>query len=39
MGQEPLCPACAEISDARIIVGKRVTVIGTLRPDIVLYDE
>ncbi|KAK3370951.1 DHS-like NAD/FAD-binding domain-containing protein [Lasiosphaeria ovina] len=38
-GQEPLCPGCAEISDARTAAGKRATAIGTLRPDIVLYDE
>ncbi|KAK3318208.1 DHS-like NAD/FAD-binding domain-containing protein [Apodospora peruviana] len=38
-GQEPPCPSCAEISEARTAAGKRATAIGTLRPDIVLYDE
>ncbi|KAK4095786.1 DHS-like NAD/FAD-binding domain-containing protein [Parathielavia hyrcaniae] len=38
-GLEPLCPGCAKISDARTARGKRATAIGTLRPDIVLYDE
>jgi len=27
------------MSDARMAAGKRATAIGTLRPDIVLYDE
>ncbi|KAK0716032.1 hypothetical protein B0H67DRAFT_490822, partial [Lasiosphaeris hirsuta] len=36
---ELLCPGYAEISDARTAVGKRVTVIKTLRPGIVLYDN
>ncbi|KAK0655313.1 DHS-like NAD/FAD-binding domain-containing protein [Cercophora newfieldiana] len=38
-GQEPPCPGCAELSEARTAAGKRATAIGTLRPDIVLYDE
>lgn len=38
-GQEPLCPGCTKISGARTATGKRATAIGTLRPDIVLYDE
>ncbi|KAK3377681.1 DHS-like NAD/FAD-binding domain-containing protein [Podospora didyma] len=39
LGQEPLCPGCAEVSAARAALRKRATAIGTLRPDIVLYDE
>ncbi|KAK4243067.1 DHS-like NAD/FAD-binding domain-containing protein [Corynascus novoguineensis] len=35
----PPCPRYTKISDERKEKGKRVTVIGKLRPDIVLYDE
>ncbi|KAF6810550.1 hypothetical protein CPLU01_15280 [Colletotrichum plurivorum] len=38
-GREPLCPGCAEVSETRVTSGKRATAVGTLRPDIVLYDE
>jgi len=38
-GQEPPCPRCIDISDARTVKGLRATSIGALRPDIVLYDE
>ena len=36
---EPACPGCAERSNARVTGGKRKTAVGSLRPDIVLYDE
>ncbi|KAK2035818.1 DHS-like NAD/FAD-binding domain-containing protein [Colletotrichum somersetense] len=38
-GNEPRCPSCAKASADRAAKGKRATAIGTLRPDIVLYDE
>ncbi|KAL2168374.1 hypothetical protein VTG60DRAFT_7353 [Thermothelomyces hinnuleus] len=34
-----LSAGCTKISDDRKAEGKRATAIGTLRPDIVLYDE
>ncbi|KAK4243122.1 DHS-like NAD/FAD-binding domain-containing protein [Corynascus novoguineensis] len=38
-GPGPPCPGYTKISDDRKAKGKRVTAIGKLRPDIVLYDE
>jgi len=38
-GQEPPCPRCIDISDARTVKGFPATSIGPLRPDILLYDE
>ncbi|KAK4243266.1 DHS-like NAD/FAD-binding domain-containing protein [Corynascus novoguineensis] len=38
-GPEPPCPGCTKISDDKKAKRKRVTAIGKLRPDIVLYDE
>ncbi|KAI9783491.1 MAG: hypothetical protein M1835_003790 [Candelina submexicana] len=38
-GEAPSCPACVSKSGERQNRGKRGTVIGTLRPNIVLYGE
>ncbi|KAK0709014.1 DHS-like NAD/FAD-binding domain-containing protein [Lasiosphaeria miniovina] len=38
-GQGPPCPGYANISDAKTTAKKRTTTIGTLRPDVVPYDE
>ncbi len=38
-GLEPPCPGCTKISNDKKAGGKRVTAIGRLRPDIVLFDE
>ncbi|KAI9296965.1 DHS-like NAD/FAD-binding domain-containing protein [Neoconidiobolus thromboides FSU 785] len=38
-GQPPVCPTCENISKDRIERGKRTFPQGTLRPDIVLYNE
>ncbi len=35
----PLCPACHQANDCRLIQGKRVLSVGRLRPDILLYGE
>lgn len=39
LGEAPACPTCQEAQDDRIRNGKRITGIGCLRPDIVLYGE
>ncbi|KAJ3312944.1 hypothetical protein HDV04_002601 [Boothiomyces sp. JEL0838] len=38
-GEAPACPRCFEIASNREKLGKRAVNIGTLRPNIVLYDE
>ncbi|KAJ3274340.1 hypothetical protein HDV01_003184 [Terramyces sp. JEL0728] len=38
-GEAPACPKCFEIASNRDKLGKRAVNIGTLRPNIVLYDE
>jgi len=35
----PLCPACHQVNECRLIQGKRVLSAGRLRPDILLYGE
>jgi len=39
LGKAPLCPNCEEWKEVRGIAGKREQRTGTLRPDIVLYNE
>jgi NAD-dependent SIR2 family protein deacetylase len=39
LGQQPVCPWCNDISEARIKNNKRPSNRGALRPDIVLYEE
>ncbi|KAJ9060969.1 NAD-dependent deacetylase hst3, variant 2 [Entomophthora muscae] len=38
-GEAPDCPACIDIQQQRASSGKRTNSSGTLRPDIVLYNE
>ncbi|TPX63428.1 hypothetical protein SpCBS45565_g06628 [Spizellomyces sp. 'palustris'] len=38
-GGPPSCPTCVEMEGVRIAAGKRPLPIGTLRPNIVLYNE
>ncbi|KAK6525966.1 hypothetical protein TWF281_011008 [Arthrobotrys megalospora] len=38
-GEAPECPDCSRKADDRLAAGKRSINIGTLRPNIVLYDE
>ncbi|KAI1488793.1 DHS-like NAD/FAD-binding domain-containing protein [Biscogniauxia mediterranea] len=38
-GQQPACSRCSSISMARVANNKRASNPGTLRPNIVLYDE
>ncbi len=35
----PLCPACHQANECRLIQGKRALSLGRLRPDILLYGE
>jgi NAD-dependent histone deacetylase SIR2 len=39
LGQPPPCPECNEMNLVRSVVGKRSVTAGTLRPNIVLYNE
>lgn len=38
-GTPPTCPKCQDLYDERLRLGKRSLATGTLRPDIVLYNE
>jgi NAD-dependent histone deacetylase SIR2 len=38
-GEAPACPNCNDIAETRQALGKRALSIGTLRPDVVLYNE
>ena len=38
-GKCPPCPACVDLDNIRTASGKRPLSIGTLRPNIVLYNE
>ncbi|KAF3937351.1 hypothetical protein ABW19_dt0204130 [Dactylella cylindrospora] len=38
-GEAPECPDCSKKADDRMAAGKRGINVGTLRPNIVLYDE
>jgi NAD-dependent SIR2 family protein deacetylase len=38
-GEPPACPACLDNEAARLAAGKRKLGVGTLRPNIVLYNE
>ncbi|KAJ6258285.1 hypothetical protein Dda_7206 [Drechslerella dactyloides] len=38
-GDAPGCPDCSKKADDRLAAGKRSINVGTLRPNIVLYDE
>ncbi|KAI9320533.1 DHS-like NAD/FAD-binding domain-containing protein [Dichotomocladium elegans] len=38
-GNAPICPKCEAAGAERMLLGKRQLAIGTLRPDIVLYNE
>ena len=38
-GQAPACPNCFDIAETRQALGKRALSMGTLRPDVVLYNE
>ncbi|KAF3905103.1 hypothetical protein ABW21_db0201220 [Orbilia brochopaga] len=38
-GEAPGCPDCSKKADDRLAAGKRSINVGTLRPNIVLYDE
>ncbi|KAI8148855.1 DHS-like NAD/FAD-binding domain-containing protein [Fennellomyces sp. T-0311] len=38
-GEPPVCPKCEAVGEERSLLGKRQLAIGTLRPDIVLYNE
>ncbi|KAG2216351.1 hypothetical protein INT45_006301 [Circinella minor] len=38
-GDPPICPKCEAIGEERSLLGKRQLAVGTLRPDIVLYNE
>ncbi|KAK6513043.1 hypothetical protein TWF506_009205 [Arthrobotrys conoides] len=38
-GEAPECPDCSRKADDRLAAGKRSINVGTLRPNIVLYDE
>ncbi|KAJ1555450.1 hypothetical protein HK096_008058, partial [Nowakowskiella sp. JEL0078] len=38
-GQPPVCPNCQELYSVRAALGKRSIRVGTLRPNIVLYNE
>ncbi|KAJ3313054.1 hypothetical protein HDU76_002737 [Blyttiomyces sp. JEL0837] len=38
-GSPPPCPACEELDSVRMALGKRSVAIGTLRPNVVLYNE
>ncbi|KAI9490907.1 DHS-like NAD/FAD-binding domain-containing protein [Zychaea mexicana] len=38
-GEPPICPKCEAIGEERSLLGKRQLAVGTLRPDIVLYNE
>ncbi|KAI0236994.1 NAD-dependent deacetylase hst3 [Massospora cicadina] len=38
-GEAPDCPACVDLQQKRAELGKRTNGSGTLRPDIVLYNE
>lgn len=38
-GQAPACPACTDIALMRSALGKRAVSVGSLRPDVVLYNE
>ncbi|KAI8913376.1 DHS-like NAD/FAD-binding domain-containing protein [Gorgonomyces haynaldii] len=39
LGQAPTCPRCDKLNQDRIIRGRRQISVGTLRPNIVLYNE
>lgn len=38
-GEAPECPECSRKADDRVAAGKRIINVGSLRPNIVLYDE
>ncbi|KAI9105492.1 DHS-like NAD/FAD-binding domain-containing protein [Phlyctochytrium arcticum] len=38
-GDPPECPQCVEMDGVRLAAGKRPVAVGTLRPNIVLYNE
>lgn len=38
-GNPPICPQCKDYDDERTRLGKRQLAMGTLRPNIVLYNE
>ncbi|KAI8909449.1 DHS-like NAD/FAD-binding domain-containing protein [Powellomyces hirtus] len=38
-GSPPPCPECQIMQTVRIVAGKRSVTVGTLRPNIVLYNE
>lgn len=38
-GSRPPCPQCASLEEARRLEHKRARAVGSLRPDIVLYNE
>ncbi|KAI8593362.1 DHS-like NAD/FAD-binding domain-containing protein [Geranomyces variabilis] len=38
-GSPPPCPECETMQSVRMVVGKRLLAVGTLRPNIVLYNE
>lgn len=38
-GEAPICPKCETVDSERTRLGKRQLAIGTLRPNIVLYNE
>ena len=38
-GQAPCCPSCVDIAEMRTALGKRAVSVGSLRPDVVLYNE
>ncbi|KAJ3148613.1 hypothetical protein HDU86_007366 [Geranomyces michiganensis] len=38
-GSPPPCPDCETMQSVRMLVGKRLLAVGTLRPNIVLYNE
>lgn len=39
LGNPPVCPHCENIDNERVRLGKRQLSMGTLRPNIVLYNE
>lgn len=38
-GNAPVCPNCSDMAETRVALGKRALSVGTLRPDVVLYNE
>ncbi|CDH48952.1 dhs-like nad fad-binding domain-containingprotein [Lichtheimia corymbifera JMRC:FSU:9682] len=38
-GEAPACPKCEAAGEERMLLGKRQLAMGSLRPDIVLYNE